>query len=84
MIRIQIYCFACKQVVDCTLGARRGRMIASTFEDMHLSEACMQEDEDGGQDQAGAGSGEENDGTDGAKAPAVSEGPTVDRSKGPH
>ena len=75
MIRIQIFCNVCNQLVEATISARRGRMIASTFEEMHLSDECMKEASDGGQDQAGAGSGGADEGAVQTAPKAVSEGP---------
>lgn len=72
MIRIQIYCHACKQIVDCTVAARRGRAIAATFEDLHTLDACMEEPD--GQDQEGPGAGEADEGAD-AAAIKVGEAP---------
>ena len=51
MIRITIYCLTCRQVIDATVTAQKGRLISSAFEDAHALEACLKEEEPDGQDE---------------------------------
>jgi hypothetical protein len=77
MIRIQMACLTCGQIIDGTFAARSVIGIVSAYDAAHLYEACRKEDLDGGAQEAESAAGSDSGDTSGQEAGADA------RSKGP-
>lgn len=51
MIRIQMGCLECGQLIDGTFAARSVVGIVAAFDDVHLYEKCRKEPKDGGEEE---------------------------------
>lgn len=64
MIRIQMGCLSCGQMIDGTFAARSVVGVVSAFDSVHLYPQCQKEPRDGGEEEAKPASGASDEGVD--------------------
>jgi hypothetical protein len=75
MIRIQMACLSCGQIIDGTFAARSIIGIVSAFDAAHLYEACRKEPLDGGAQEEEPAAGTDSGDTAGGEESAKARGP---------